>query len=371
MTEKLKTMMEDTAAVEFAVPDLDAIATAGDRTVRRRRAGLAVAGVALLGAASVGGAALWQAADPGEERTQVASSPDAEGLSWGIGSEIRTPDGSIDVGHPVRAYVRTDTGYVTVDPRGQVRSVVGGDITEVGRTAGSSLSLTADNEDSLAAWLEPGGEGRWQWVVFDQAKGERIAELPAGNGPDVTGSVVDLDDRQLFVHEAGSYARLGVDGRSAAATLDRPVPHAQLLAVEDGVLVWADPGNDDGTSSYIVGRTEMEPVHIIPAVQGYEASFSPDARWVAFDADEPRVFDTRTGEQVAIDIGDRVFGAAYEWLDDDTVALIASAGETGPIELLVCQVPSGSCEVAAPDLGSFDDAVEEGFALPTGSEIDD
>ncbi len=369
MTEKLKTLMDDTAAVDFAVPDVDAIAAAGDKAVRRRRAGLAFAAVAAVAAAGLGGTALWNVADPADDRT-VASDADADGMSWATGTVLHTDEGPVDIGHPVRAYVRTDTGFVTVDARGQVRSVVAGDVTEVGRMAASSLYLASDHEDSLAAWLEPLGDRRWQWVVFDQAEGERIAELPAGTGPEIPGVVVGLDDRHLYVTDAGGYARLDVDGGSAAATLDPPVPAAQLLAVEDGVLAWADPGDDDGASSYLVGRTEMEQVEI-PAVQGSEASFSPDARWVAFDADEPRVFDAGTGEQVAIDIGDRFFGSAYEWLDDDTVALIASAGETGPIELLVCEVPAGTCEVAEPDLGSFDGAVEEGFALPTGTTIDD
>ena len=36
----------------------------------------------------------------------------------------------------------------------------------------------------------------------------------------------------------------------------------------------------------------------------------------------------------------------------------------------VCEVPSGACDVVAPDLGTFDELIETGIALPGGSAID-
>uniref|UniRef100_UPI001C81F175 hypothetical protein n=1 Tax=Nocardioides stalactiti TaxID=2755356 RepID=UPI001C81F175 len=60
MTEKLKTLMDEVTGMvdhDFALPDLDAITAAGDRTVRRRRV-TAGASALLLGAVVATGAVL-------------------------------------------------------------------------------------------------------------------------------------------------------------------------------------------------------------------------------------------------------------------------------------------------------------------------
>jgi len=367
MTEKLKSLMDEEAGMQdFATPDLDAIVRDGDRTVRRRRtvvAALAVAAVTVGGVVLLGGG-------PGAENAQVADTPaDSQGMSWATGSVIHTPTSKIEVGRPVRAYVRTAAGFVTVDDQGRVWSVVGRETTEVGAMTPSSLYLTSDPEDSLAAWLEQEPGGEWSWVVFDQALGRRLATFEEGKAPDIVGVVVALDDRTLYVSEDGDYVSIDVDD-GTDAVVDPPARAAQLLSVEDGAFAWADPGDDDGESEYILGSAEAEAVRI-PAVQGHLAWFSPDARWITFDADEPRVFDAGTGEQVEIDIDGRIFGVGYEWLDKDSLAVMASRGENGPIEMLVCEVPEGTCDVVVPDLGSFDGVIERGFALPNGTEITD
>lgn len=369
MTEKLKTLMDEvTAMQDFASPDLDAIVRDGDRVVRRQRA--VIGGAAVATAAVAAGAVVLVSGGMGTGDTQVSDAAiDSAGMSWATGSVIHTPTSSVEVGSPVRAYVRTDVGYVTVDQRGTVRSIVGDDVMEVGRMEPSSLYLTSDTEDSLAAWLqhEPGGD--WSWVVFDQERGRRLATFEEGRAPDIVGVVVALDGRRLFVHEGRDYMALDVDD-GLEEVVDGPARDAQLLSVESGIQAWVEPGDDGGESEYVLGRVGAEQVRIT-SVEGFLASFSPDGRWISFDADEPRVFDAATGERVAIDLEGRVFGAGYEWLDDDSLAVIASRDESGPIELLVCQVPAGSCDVAAPDLGSFDRAIDVGFALPSGEVIDD
>lgn len=372
MTEKLKTLMDEVTAMvdaDFAAPDLDAIVRDGDRALRRRRAAVALAGVAAA-AVTVAGAVVLADGGGGGRGTEVADTTvDSDGMSWAMGSVLHTPGGSVDVGHPVRAYVRTTVGYVTVDDRGRVWSVIGDEVTEAGSMARSSLYLVSDTEDSLAAWLESDPDGGWSWVVYDQALGRRVATFEERRSPDVPGIVVALDQRHLYVRKHGGYVSIGVhDGNELV--LDPEVRDAQLLSVEDLVFAWADPGDDDGSSEYTLHSSETQPVRIAD-VQGFLASFSPDARWIVFDADEARVFDARTGEQVEIDVDGRVFAAGYDWLDEDSLAVIASRGETGPAELLVCQVPDGTCDQVVADLGTFDGLVESGFALPTGESIDD
>jgi hypothetical protein len=369
MTEKLKTLMDSAADQDFAAVDLDAIVTAGDRTVRRRGAAVAAAGLAAAAVTVAGAVLVVGSGGTGGADHDVTSTPvESAGLSWAVGTTIHTPAGAIDTGHPVRAYVRTALGYVTVDDRGHVYSVAPGSIVRVGEVQDSSLYLVADDETALAAWLERGTTG-WKWVVLDQAILKRVTEVPAGSGRDVPGAPKALDEGRLLVSSRGYEA---IETPSGAITpFERPAGAEELLDVEDGVSVWVSrPAGEDETSSYLIDRSDGGTV-TIPEVRGSTAALSPDARWVSFDSDEPRVHDATSGEQVTLDIGDRVFATGYEWLDADTVAVIASATDAGPVELLACDVPDGSCTVAEADLGTFDGLLGEGFALPTGTEIDD
>lgn len=371
MTEKLKTLMDEVTALvgpDLAAPDLDAIVTAGDRAVRRRRAAVAVAGLATAAVTAAGAVLVAGTGPTGGEDPDVAATVDGAALSWALGTEIHTPAGTVDTRHPVRAYVRTAVGYVSVDGRGTVYSVVSGAVQEVGQVEASSLYLAADDETGLAAWLERHPDG-WRWVVLDQETGRRVSETAAGTGREVPGVVKAVDAGRLVV-SAGGYRV--IDTRTGeSAVLDRPDGAQELLDYEDGVSVWISrPTGEERESSYLVHRQGASTVSI-PGVRGSSAALSPDGRWVAFDADEPRVHDAVSGEQTAVDIDARVFGAGYEWLDSGTVALIASRAEVGPVELLACAVPAGTCTVVAPDLGTFDEVLADGFALPTGTAVDD
>jgi hypothetical protein len=104
-------------------------------------------------------------------------------------------------------------------------------------------------------------------------------------------------------------------------------------------------------------------------VWSHPAVFSPDGRYVSFDADEPTVVDARTGRRVAIDIDGRAFGVGYEWLDDHTIVLAASRTEQGPLELLTCEVPGGACAQVVGDLGRFAD-IEGKLAVANGIPLE-
>jgi hypothetical protein len=101
-------------------------------------------------------------------------------------------------------------------------------------------------------------------------------------------------------------------------------------------------------------------------------SFSPDAGYYSADADEPMIFDTRTGEPVALDL-DAGFATAFEWLDDTTAVVLASDRPAGDAQasLWTCTVPSGECDPFAEDLGTFDELGGGGFALPVGEPLGD
>lgn len=358
MTEKLKTLMDESSDLQFATPDLDRIVRAGDRTVRRRRlvtgaAGLAAAAVVATGAVALAGG------DGGGTSTDPANAPTGPVAEWASGTVLHTQTGPVDLGHPIRAYVRTSAGYVAADDRGTVWSIVDGEVDQVGETSADHPRLVGDDDVPEAAWVDP-SNGRY--IAYDQ-RHRQVIILRAARG-----DVVAIDARRLYVDEDGTDRVLAI-GEGPEAVLDPPAAHSSFLGWEDGVAVWWS--DHEGQSEYLVGRTEMDPV-VIPDVRGDMAVLSPDARWVSLDADEPRVFDTSTGEQVQMDVDGREFATGYAWVDDDTLLMIAGRTTDGPIELLVCTVPDGTCTPdagSAGQLGTFDDM--EQFALPIGTTIGD
>ena len=361
MTEKLKTLMDESADLQFAAPDLDAIVRAGDRSVRRRRV---IAGTGGLAAAAVVAVVVVGMSGGGSDRvTDPAAGPNGPVAEWASGTVLHTQTGPVDVGHPVRAYVRTSIGYLVADDQGAVWSVVAGDVHQVGTTSADEPHLVGDAGAPVGAWVDTAADPV-SYVAYDQAHHQVIAFGPADGG-----KVVAVDAEQLVVEEGRDVRILSVDGPNAR--LDPPAPGDTLLTWKDGVAVWEDPGGVRTESKYLVGRSEMQPVQI-PQVQGDVAVLSPGARWVSFDADEPRVFDAQTGAEVSMDIGDRDFATGYGWLDDDTLMMIAGKGADGAVELLVCQVPSGTCTADADSAGKLGSlAGPPGFALPVGTPLGD
>lgn len=375
MTEKLKSLMDRTADIEFAAVDLDRIVTDGDRTLRRRRGTLIVGGVAAT--ALVAGAAVL-ALGVGQDRAGdpdlVTAQPvDSAGMNWALGGQILAPGAGIDVGHPVRAFVRTEIGFVAVGDDGRVRSVIRDDVmdrtrqiqrdqvSEIGRTPVSDVRIVADAEGRRVAWLRQGtGPEGWQVVVYDAVA--EVSEL--GVMASANTRVVGIDGNELHLVTGDLHEVVDIEKPSDTWEIGPPVDGAELLAVQAGVLVWA---TGDG---HVVERIGEAPVEI-DDISGSTASLSPDGSRVTFDADQLQVYDTTTGDRIDLDVDGRVFASGYEWLDDDRLAVIASRSVEGPAELLACSVASGRCAQVVSDLGPFDDLVANGFALPLGTSLDD
>jgi hypothetical protein len=70
------------------------------------------------------------------------------------------------------------------------------------------------------------------------------------------------------------------------------------------------------------------------------------------------------------DIDGRWFATGYEWLDENTLALISAEDEQDAADLLTCDVRERTCAVVVADIGTFEELVD-GFALPVGSTIED
>jgi len=364
MTEKLKTLLDRAADTDFAPPDLDAITRNGDRTVRRRRTGLAAAALAVVVAAGGGVAlALGDGSGSGRDDAVVVGEPaPLTGITWAADGAIHTADGgTYEVGHPVAAYVRTSVGYAFSDGDGTVFSYVDGVVEPMGSVGtGYRGDLFADPEGSLVGWIDPSG-AEPVFVVHDLAEGfeTRFGDAPDGLSAEDEFPPFELyaiDGRTAYVRDARGAVAVDVDSGEVTVLEPRPAGWYRIKGAEDGLVAFEAPTGDSseaGTST-VIGASPTDGVGLAPGWGG-PAYFSPDGRWVSLEGDEPAVYDTATGEQVAIDVGDRPFATGAEWLDDDTLMTLAASRNVGPLEVLTCEVPSGTCTVTVPDLGLFED----------------
>jgi hypothetical protein len=374
MTEKLKTLLHEQAeTVDFAVPDLDSLTRTGDRRIRRRRGLSLVGGVAAL--ALVGGMAATQlsgddSAGPGVANDPVPGLGTRADVAWATGHVIHVGDRTVDVGHPVTAFVRTSAGFVVADPQGTVWSVVSGDVSEIGHVAANRPRLVSDPAGSRAGWVEVEDAAAPRPMVYDQSTG---AWSSSGAAISEQGAPPDERDRTKFYAIDGDTAywrdtrgTVAVDLTTAdtevidAATLNG----VEILDVENGVI--ATDAYDEGTRLGVAGGSQV----LLPEVYGSLGVLSPDAEYYSSDADEPEVYDARNGQRVPLDL-DYAFATGYEWLSDDQLAVIAQETPTSSVQLLTCRVPEGSCEVVVDGLGSFDDLTAEGFSLPVGEQVGD
>lgn len=369
MTEKLKRLMHERAALpEFDLPDVDHLVAAGTRRARRRTGSVVAGGLASL--AVIGGvvATVQLAGDDrprGED--QVAAPTPTREVSWASGSTIHLGDATLEVGRRVEAFVSTADGFVFASG-GDVYEADGTDVQKIGQIDRQRPHLVADEDGSLAGWVQRGGEDP-AYAVHDLAEGVTSVNsmpLPAGGGGDQPGAyfyAID-DDTAYWLEERGVVA---VDLGSGDVAVLFPVPSETftITDVETDTLAFQLPDTGDaGIAGTFVGGPDD--AVSLPEAYGDSGALSPDARWYSSDADEPTVYDVASGERVSFDLTG--FATGYEWLDQDTLVMIAAEQDTGPVDLLTCEVPAGTCEVAVDDLGTFEE-LERSFALPVGVRL--
>ena len=369
MTDKLKTLLHERAtSADFDLPDLDAIVRTGDRQVRRRRGLTLIGGIAA--AAVVGGVAFVSLG--GENvHEQVAVEPPAPAeVSWIFGSTLHTSSGETDLGHEVRAYVRTADGIVFSDTDGKVWSYRAGQVAFWGQTDTRHPRLVSDDEGHLAGWVD-GADERPAFVVQDVSTGQRwrfAANMPTYPGESEAGEqparFYAIDDRTAYWHDARGPVSVDLDS-GETSELAGLKEGSGISDVENDLLAW---DTDRGTA---IGRADGTVARHLDAVYGNIGAFSPDGRYFSSDADEPQVHDVASGERIDFDLGGRGFATAYEWLDARTVVMLAAdrPRDDAVAELLTCTVPDGACEFVT-ELGPFED-IAGTLALPFGESTAD
>jgi hypothetical protein len=409
MSESLKTMLHERAtSVAFKPPDLATITRAGGRRVRRRRmvATLtAVAAVALAGS----GVALSVGGQPDGGAPSVPLSPWTRGaVSWAFGSTIyvATDAGTeeIEVGHEVRAYVRTSTGFVVVDETDAVYAVSELGVTVLGQVHDKLADdtdqqrLAVNARGTLVGWVdESATPGDRTFRTYDARSGT-TRDYPGGATSTEDAIFFAIDDRTAYWRTRDVVHEVDLDTGE-----DRPIvlrfdlspgeiSAFELYSAENGVLAFSQSNDktvDVGESvdDAITVWDNRRPENQIPdgvQVAGAElinghtdpVRLSPTGAWVSFGIYEalstlvgepgpdqeyetsdaqisPVVFDTDTGEQVSLDLAAGPFAYPLVWLDDTSLQVVVFTIDPQQPEVPTavsfyrCTLPDGACEVAA------------------------
>ncbi len=343
MTGILKDLMTERAdAVEAPHVDVLAITRAGERRVRRRRTAI-VGGVAAatLVVGLVGNALL-----PGEERggregrvavdgTDASPQP----LSWATDSTVhRAGMADIDLGADIRSWLWGGSAIAWTDQQRAVHLWTGGSQETLGATAAipyGDVETELVTDGQRVGWLDA-DDG---FVVHDTGTGTRQS-LPwdATRGKDVLSRLTALDDSTAY----------GVDGRGVFAwdlgtgdveVLDADTDRA-VIDAESGVLLRKVDG---------MGVVVNDGREITFALDSF-ANLSPDGAVVTAESNDVGILvDTATGDRIPFETG-RDWAMPFQWLDDDTVAVLAvdivegGGDDAGNPVLTTCSVRSGSCD---------------------------
>lgn len=357
MTEKLKTLLHERAErVDFAMPDVDALTRAGDRTIRRRRA---VVGLTSLAAVGVVGALVATAFTGGASKPDGAPTASDPGtpapVAWATGSVLHEGDRTRDLGHPVDAFVRTTAGYVFASD-GDVFEATTDAVQKIGQVDPKHPLLVSDPEGTLAGWVQ---RGTREYVVHDLASDVTSVEqvAPATNDTSMA-QFVAIDGRTAYWQEADGIAAHDLDSGKSTA-LD-PGGSAQdwLIDAQAGVLaLYGNDGVEVG-SSY----ADAKPLGQVMPSGGV---LSPDGRYYAPDDENLSVVDVTTGREVSHPLDGYFFSTGYEWLNQDTLAVIAlKSSEKDPITLLSCTISTQDCTVVSQAAGTYPDV-----QLPVGRRL--
>ena len=426
MSESLKTLLHRQAtSVAFKSPDLESIVRASNRRIRRRRMVAALVTVVAVGLAGGGTAAI--VAGAGDDPPPPPASPwPADAVSWAAGSTIHvgTTD-TIEVGHEVRAYVRTATGFVVLDDTDAVYSVIGAGVSRIGQVHDSlpdntdEQRLVADSSGTLVGWVDE--------AALPDSLAVRIYDPITGSTTDIpmpltTPDVHQLPGVMLFaIEDRTAYWRTyeGVHEYHLDSGDDRLIvdrwktspSHAiysyEVYSAENGVLaftpddderIFAGPSVEDAIE--LIDFREYESDLPIPEdLQGREAEvitsgidpirLSPTGGWLSFGLFEavavragdpndggaeisaqritPIAVDTSTGERVTLAIPDTMAGMPTVWLDDTTVQVVAfTVDAERPVPtsavLYACSVTEASCR----SLAQIDLSGTQFVAFPDG-----
>jgi hypothetical protein len=368
MTGRLRTTMQTRA--DALVPldlDLDAIVRDGSRRLRRRLTALAGGSAAL--AMLVAGTA-FGLHDRGSTAEPAPADYPGMPFTYAVGSVIHSGTSQVDVGVDVDSMVQTATGVVFADPQQRVYVEENGATHQIGQLGAAASHLVVGDDGSFVGWwdgrrfqLWPGPTGGTDSVDLGATTSDRPPSIRAiadshvwfWNGTETWVATKPTTNAVYQIHGG-----LGSDSIQDAAA-------GKML-----VQVGAEQG-PAGLSviDEITYPQGIDVAGLDPQVRNVSSGdLSPDGtHWFTDDSDQFAVFDSATGKRqdpTYRGLG-FVFAAPYQWLDSDTMAVLALADtevQHPRISLLTCHVSTNACQVTARDVGD-----ETDVAIPVGESL--
>jgi hypothetical protein len=315
-------------------------------------------------------------------------------VSWAVGSTIHVGDDTIEVGHPIRAYVRTSVGFVVLDDVDDVWSVTDDGVTEIGRMTSprpdnlDQQLLASDPGGSLAGWVGEDPSGDLIVETYDQETGESRSLLVPGARPPNDSVFFAIDDRTGYWRTPTGVVAVDLDSgreRQVVRITDDRVYDFEVYSVENGVIAFTPLYDEVILAGWSVeGARELLDFRNRPSEGMTDpVRLSPTGAWLSLGVAEvttateetftidritPEVYDVVTGERVTLDHPAGSLAIPGVWLDDDTLQVLVFRGAIGPslamqgAALYACMVPSRSCEFAA----EFGDVDLPSVVLPDG-----
>jgi hypothetical protein len=367
MTDTLSELLHRSAdAVPDPRVDVAALVAEAGHRERRRRVALAATAVAVVG--TVATVSLVVRSDRVQEIEPAPSPPpsppgtlavDPAGtrpLVYAEGSVVHVGDETFDAGGAVKLLEVTDDGVAFViedDRRPQLWFHDDASTVMIGlldwtteKRSYAPRRVETSPSGSLVVWkqsLHGDVDVPDEYVVYDTARHEQVARIPA------TGGSRDLrlvsDDALYF--GSGPHVRRYDVAAGTTAVITRPAMDAELAGqarffrtvTQSGVvMVSAEPRFEQ------VGRNLVAKTYDDSQLRSYV-----DVRLSDGERLQLRLPD---GYQVPGD--DEVDNRVSYWLDDDHVVIGAGdgAGDVDPFtgDLLVCRLPDGVCRVAQRDV---------------------
>ncbi len=375
MTGQLRTTL-NTRADDLTTweADLDAIVRDGDRRVRRRRVAVA-SGLAGVLAVAGGTAALTTR---GHARPQPAEQ-DTRPLSYAVGQVIHTGNGQVDVGVKVESMVQTINGFVFSGPDQKVYEEKDGDVQEIGHLANAQSRIVTGDDGLVVTWWD--GERIHAWPTAFASGTANTIPVAESWQPDSPPHVEALSDGHMWywdgqetkvaeVRPTPSTAFWPDSGFPTPDTIQDAAGDKLLVRVAGGMAVIdanLRPLDGDQLPGWEPG-TDLSGVE--PQVPNLSTGdLAPDGKhWFSHDNDEFALFDSASGQRQEPAHPGFAFAAPYQWLGDDTMAVLATHGSSDDpqISLLTCRVSTNDCQVTAPDIGGYGDV-----AIPVGQRIGD
>jgi hypothetical protein len=377
---------------------VEALVARGEQRLRRRRVGAVVAAAAavvvmILGGVLVGGSDPRTNGPidlPGRhEKTPAPTTPKvrqvvyAEGVP---GRAVHFGDRVVKTGIAFTHIDVTDDGFAYSTGRGPLAGYRGdgrlwfsdgGTPEQIGSHAceaphGFANTAVTSTVGSRIAWLECTPEPVQTLVVFDTAAMKEVVRQPLPLCERELGMECSLDELigdHAFLSDAfsGPHGRL----RSRTVMLDIATStveeDAQAVAAQRAADVRGKPRGlvlgetpDSGTVTTGIGQP-------FSAVGG---RLVPRIRLSNGEEVLARAFDTATGRPVRLrlpqgyDVRDDRDFELFEWLDDDTVALLSGGSSWNSGDILTCSLSAGRCEVVVPGRGERPTRVVPHLNLP-------